>query len=105
MRPASVLASLLAAAVLALSGCSVSTTSCNAVRCSATVTGEKSIDISLGNRDRTLHVGPIGQRGVALSVLGAEQVVPAGSAVVMGGLRIGVVRIDGNTVELDVTRA
>lgn len=105
MRTAPVTATLLTAAVLGLSGCgAVTTTSCSAVRCSATVASAKTVTIKLGSLERSVRVGEIDQRGVALSVRGAEQYVLPGRATSLGGLRIGVVRIDGRTVELDVTR-
>ena len=103
-RPARI-AVAAALALLALSGCTSSSTRCSGGTCAVSLSGEQTVEIEIGTYERDLRVAPIEAGAVTLTVRGESVRVATGERATVGGLAVQVDAVSGQDVELQVTRA
>jgi hypothetical protein len=76
--------------------------SCQMFVCRIKVTGEQDVELTFGERTRTLRVGPIGPSEVTLAMGGDRARLAAGGSAPLDGLAVLVVAVGGRDVQLIV---
>lgn len=96
----------LLSAVLASTACTATSSSSRCVNdvCAINLSGEQTIEVSIGSFERDLRVGPIEAAAVTVSARGEQARLAVGESGEVGGLAVRVAAVSGRDVALEIRR-